>query len=149
MEFDQDQPALFPKEQLKMDRPELAREIGNCLSEMLRDLMIHYKVNQHDVATKAEIAESTLSEWLNGKVRFQQSDKRLFNLAKVFGVTVDYLLYGIGQDPEAPTKAIDEIYSARKDKLLKDLLRKFEWHLPDRLFNEAVDLKLLKPRDAA
>lgn len=75
----------------------------NCLSEILREL-VDGEDGQPRPGALAEVERgtgipmSTLYDWYKGKTRWQALDKNIPKLAKFFGVSIEYLAYGIGED---------------------------------------------------
>lgn len=65
--------------------------------EIIRELMKRKKKNIQQVSREAKIKYSTLYYWVTGQSK-PKSGNNLKKLGVYFGVTTDYLLYGIGDD---------------------------------------------------
>lgn len=65
--------------------------------EILRELMKKKKKNIQQVSREAKIKYSTLYYWATGQSK-PNSGNNLKKLGLYFGVSTDYLLYGIGDD---------------------------------------------------
>jgi transcriptional regulator with XRE-family HTH domain len=62
------------------------------LASRLRTLREHANLGQADVAAELDVSIPTVSEWESGKTA--PSLRRIPVLAKLYGVTADYLLIG-------------------------------------------------------
>jgi transcriptional regulator with XRE-family HTH domain len=60
----------------------------------LNDLMERCSVTQSAIATSLDVSQAAVSGWVNGKVPVRRTAKAL---ADVFGVRVEWLLYGEGE----------------------------------------------------
>lgn len=89
-------------ENLPMDNPDAKKKFStpdNRLQEMMIILIARRKVQLVDIHEATEIPWSTLMSWYRGIAKGQVADKRLLKLAQYFGVTLEYLCFGIGEDP--------------------------------------------------
>lgn len=59
----------------------------------LNGLMEKYSVRQSAIAKSLDVSQAAVSGWVNGKIPVRRTAKAL---ADVFGVNVDWLLYGEG-----------------------------------------------------
>ena len=79
-----------------------------------------------DIAREAGITKSTFSDWKNG--RSCPKDEKLRKIAKVLGVTVDYLKTGEEEQPvyyfnDETAKAAQEIFENKDLRVLFDAAR--------------------------
>jgi len=80
-------------------------------------LMSYHDLTLKDIADCTHNAVSTVGTWKNGRVPSSEESRRL--LAKIFHVSVNFLLYGVPQTPasehmsQAPTilNSIDKVMS--------------------------------------
>lgn len=70
----------------------------NCLQDILLELMDERKVNPAQIQKTTGIPWSTLQGWITGSVSAQLADKNVLSLARYFSVSLEYLLFGIGDD---------------------------------------------------
>ncbi len=70
----------------------------NCLQDVLLDLMDERKVSLSQIQKATGIKWSTLMGWHDGAVTSQLADKNLLMLAQFFNVSLEFLIYGIGDE---------------------------------------------------
>ena len=69
-------------------------------NENLKELMRSKGLSARKLAEELKLSQRTLSDWLKNEDRIPRSAKTLREIAKYFGVTESYLLYG--EDPFTP-----------------------------------------------
>lgn len=90
---------------IPMDNPDALKkkkkpkEINNIICEMLNELLNTRKINLAKVVKDTGIAFTTLDDWANGR-SIPLADENLKKLANYFGVSLEYLCFGIGPDIE-------------------------------------------------
>jgi len=90
---------------IPMDNPDALKkkkkpkEINNIICEMLNELLTAKKVNLAKVVKETGIPFTTLDDWANGRST-PMADENLKKLANYFGVSLEYLCFGIGPDIE-------------------------------------------------
>jgi hypothetical protein len=92
---------LLPPEQLPQTDEPKKRERVNCLQDMLLELMHERKISLATIQKTTGIPWPTLIGWHSGDVACQMADKNLLALARFFNVSLEYLVYGIGDDAPA------------------------------------------------
>lgn len=80
----------------------------NCLQDMLLELMDERKVSLAQIQKETKIPFSTLMGWHDGSVNCQIADKNLLALARFFNVSLEFLVYGIGNGDPAFEQFKDE-----------------------------------------
>ncbi|MEM9226830.1 MAG: helix-turn-helix transcriptional regulator [Verrucomicrobiota bacterium] len=68
-----------------------------------RLLMGYHDLTLRDIAEQTQTAISTVGTWKNGRV--PSTEKSLGLLAQLFGVSVDFLLYGVSLSGNVPPRA--------------------------------------------
>jgi hypothetical protein len=86
---------------IRSDRRKKAASV-NCLSEILRELIDEWKISLADVQRGTGIAWPTLQGYFSGKVKTQMLDGNILALSKFFGCSINYLAFGIGEEPIKP-----------------------------------------------
>lgn len=94
----QDPEWLAEKERQKQLRQKLKEErtrFQNVFSTQLNRLMNHFKIEASPLAKATNTPESTLHGWINFITDSQDLSSQVKAIANHFGVTVDYLAFGI------------------------------------------------------
>lgn len=88
---------LLPLDELPVtDTPDTVEPDKTVIiHEIMEEFMKEFNVNLAMIERDTELSNSTLSDWLSGKVTPLAGDK-LRVLAKYFRTSTDYLVYGVG-----------------------------------------------------
>lgn len=111
MQIEQTVMLELPVYQEDLDKIKAKKPKFNCLQDQFIELLNSRKVELAEVQRATKIPWGTLQGWYAGDVNCQMADGNLLALARFFNVTVDYLVYGIGDDTPAYEK-IDNKESA-------------------------------------
>lgn len=75
---------------------------ANCLQDMVIEFMNEFNLKDVDVVNGAGIKKNTWHGWITGQVYNPSTDENLFKLwiyvNKFKKVSLEYLLYGVGDD---------------------------------------------------
>ena len=75
-----------------------------CLSDMLLELMNEWQVEAVDIHRVTKIPHSTLHGYINYHVKAPVLNANILALAKFFNTSIEYLVFGIGEEPTPPAK---------------------------------------------
>lgn len=96
MEIENNQLVLFGEfvqEKLKKEP-----EAENCLNEQLEKLISERRVTVAHIHKATGISYSTLHDMMNRKHRYQKLNRNILELARFFNVSIEFLVYGIGEE---------------------------------------------------
>jgi transcriptional regulator with XRE-family HTH domain len=81
---------------------------SNNFASRLSGLIERYGVRQSAIATRLDVSQAAVSGWVNGKIPVRRTARAL---AGIFGVRVDWLLYGRGDqlEPGQPEAIIADL----------------------------------------
>lgn len=87
------------------------------LGQRIGQLRTAHGWNQVELAKRLGVAKQTISNWENGNI--QPSIDMLIRLAKLFGVTTDYLL-GLDSIPRLSIEGLPDAVVAHLSQLIED-----------------------------
>ena len=87
------------------------------LGQRINELRLAFRWSQVDLANKLNVAKQTVSNWENENI--QPSIQILVRLAKLFGVTTDYLL-GLEDVPRLDVDGLPVHVVAHLSQLISD-----------------------------
>ena len=87
------------------------------LGQRINELRLAFRWSQVDLANKLNVAKQTVSNWENENI--QPSIQILVRLAKLFGVTTDYLL-GLEEIPRLDVDGLPVHIVAHLSQLISD-----------------------------
>ena len=88
-----------------------------CLQDILLELMDEWKVSMAEIQRETLIPWGTLSNWIiDGKTPVL--DRNILALSKFFNCSINYLAFGIGEEPIKPEKP--EIDQAVLNKAMRE-----------------------------
>jgi hypothetical protein len=92
----------------------------NCLLEIVAELMDERKISMADIQRETDIPWATLHSWLiDGKS--QILDGNIMALSKFFDCSINYLAFGIGEEPVQPD--VPEVDQAELNKASQNFKR--------------------------
>ncbi|HEY1055694.1 MAG TPA: helix-turn-helix transcriptional regulator [Emticicia sp.] len=77
------------------------KKLQICFQDIFLELMNDWKIQVTDVREATDIPWSTLHDWYTGK-RTPFLDANLMALKNYFNCSLEYLLFGIGEEPVVP-----------------------------------------------
>lgn len=116
----------YTEENLKKKRAGQATRVEpNCLSDMLLELMNERLVEARDMSRATGIPECTLHGWVNYITKCHRMDGSILALAKLFNVSIHYLVFGMGD--ESPVFGEENPSLEVKKKKLLEANKKQSW----------------------
>ena len=88
------------------------------LSDSIKDIRRKNYLNQTAFANRIGVTQSAVSQWENGLTR--PNSEQLQAISQAFGISIDDLLTGEGQEATGPKTREARIVSAGMDKLPKE-----------------------------
>lgn len=88
------------------------------LSDSIKDIRRKNYLNQTAFANRIGVTQSAVSQWENGLTR--PNSEQLQAISQAFGISIDDLLVGDGQEPTGPRTQEAKIVSACIDRLSMD-----------------------------
>lgn len=86
-----------PDELPQTDEPKRKPRV-NCLQDMLIEIMNERGLKDAEIVKATNIPWATFHGWVSGEVSCQLADQNLLRLAQFLNVSLEYLVYGIGDD---------------------------------------------------
>lgn len=74
---------------------EVRKAFQNDLCVQINRLMDHFGIEAADIVRGTSLTHSTISGWINSKVDAQMLDSNVKELARFFGVSLDYLAFSV------------------------------------------------------
>lgn len=87
------------------------------LGRRILEMRLRLGWSQVELAKKLDVAKQTVSNWENGNI--QPSIEMLLRLARLFGVTTDYLL-GLDHIPRIAIEGLPDVVVAHLTLLIDD-----------------------------
>lgn len=75
-----------------------------CFQDIVLELMNEWDVEMAEIQKATDIPFTTLWDWIV-KGRTPLLDRNILALSQYFGCTINYLAFGIGEEPDPPTKS--------------------------------------------
>ena len=124
-----------------------------AISDALIEFMHRTKKNLTDISRGTGVAISTLSDWAYGKTKKDGSnyfqnyirlDWRLFKVMRVIGGSVEQIVLGIGDIPDARSEILKQFETLEAIDFSKHILQKYAHMLNELEFKKAQRLSLIR-----